>query len=80
MATESQDKKASQAGNDQEGPAKSRARKGKALRISAKAARFRRAGITFGREPTVVMLSDLEKDQVEQLRAEPMLTVEDIEV
>lgn len=65
MATESQDKKA---------------RKGKALRISAKAAHFRRAGITFGREPTVVMLSDLDKDQVELLRAEPMLTVEDVEV
>ena len=67
MATESQDKKPS-------------ARKGKALRISAKATAFRRAGITFGREPTVVMLSDLEKDQVELLRAEPMLTVEDVEV
>jgi hypothetical protein len=51
-----------------------------ALRIKAKVASFRRAGLTFGVEPTDVPLASLKKDQVAALKAEPMLTVEEIEI
>lgn len=54
--------------------------KTKALQIRAKGERFRRAGLTFGREPTVLKLADLSKEQVAALKAEPQLAVEEIEI
>lgn len=54
--------------------------KTKVLQIRAKGERFRRAGLTFGREPAVLKLSDVSKDQVAALKAEPQLVVEEVEV
>lgn len=50
------------------------------LKVVARAASFRRAGRVFGAEPTIVPLSGLTDDQVEQLRGEPMLVVQDVEI
>lgn len=54
--------------------------KRKALRIRAKGDRFRRAGITFGREPTELQLSDLDKATIAELMAEPQLVIEEVEI
>lgn len=45
------------------------------LRVQAKAARFRRAGLTFGREEQVIALDKLTDEQVAAIKAEPMLAV-----
>jgi hypothetical protein len=50
------------------------------LRIKAKVASFRRAGLAFGLTPVDVPLSELNKEQRAGLAAEPMLTVEEIEI
>jgi hypothetical protein len=50
------------------------------LRIKAKAKSFRRAGLVFSDQPTDVLLSELSKDQVAALKAEPMLVAEEIEI
>lgn len=46
-----------------------------ALRVQAKAASFRRAGLTFGREEQVIALDKLTDEQVAAIKAEPMLAV-----
>ncbi len=48
------------------------------LRISAAREGFRRAGRAWSRQPTDVPLADLSDDQVAMLRAESLLTVEEI--
>lgn len=50
------------------------------LKVIARAASFRRAGHVFTGEATVIQLSELTVDQVEQLKAEPMLVVQDVEI
>ncbi len=50
------------------------------IKVIARAERFRRAGRVFTAEPTLIPLSTLDKKQVEALRAEPMLVVQDVDV
>lgn len=45
----------------------------KGLSIVAKRDSFRRAGHAFGAEAKEIPLSDLSKEQIEQLRTDPML-------
>jgi len=47
------------------------------LKISAKRDGFRRAGRAWPREPVEVDSGEFSKDQLEALRAEPMLTIEE---
>lgn len=48
------------------------------LRVTAKAAAFRRGGIEFTRETTIVSLEGMTDEQIESIRHEPMLVVEEI--
>lgn len=59
---------------------KPKTRKVAGLRVSAKVVGFRRAGRAWGTAPTDVPLNDLNKTQIAQLRDEPQLVVEDIEI
>jgi hypothetical protein len=56
--------------------------KSKGLSIAAKREKFYSGGITepFGYEPRTIALSDLTKDQVEDLKADPFLIVNDVEI
>lgn len=54
--------------------------KAKGLRIAAKSDTFRRAGLTFTREPTDVPLAVLSEAQIKALKAEPMLAVVECEI
>lgn len=52
-----------------------------ALRVTAKRDGFRRGGRAWKKEATVVKLSDLNEEQISQIKGETaMLTVEEIEV
>lgn len=47
------------------------------IRVHTKTARpFRRAGIEFGREPTILDIDELSDEQALALQAEPMLVIE----
>lgn len=48
------------------------------LRVTAKTAAFRRGGIEFTRETTIVSLEGLTSEQIDTIRNEPMLVVEEI--
>ena len=63
-------------------PAKKETPKGAAaaLRITAKRDGFRRAGRAWPATPTTVPLDALSEEQVELLRSETMLVVEDVEI
>lgn len=50
------------------------------LRISAKREGFRRAGRAWSKQPTEIPLAGMSKADVAALKAEPMLTVEEIEL
>lgn len=52
----------------------------KMIRITAKRDGFRRAGIAHGKAPTDYPAEAFTADQLEQLRSDPMLTVEDVEM
>lgn len=52
----------------------------KALSVKSKVNGFRRAGRAWSTEATEVVLADLTADQVAQLKAEPLLTVTEIEL
>jgi len=52
----------------------------KGLRIVAKKDGFRRAGIAHTSEPQEYPLSKFSKEQVEQLKKDPMLVVQEIEI
>ncbi len=49
------------------------------VRCARPGGRFRRAGYDFTHDATRIDLADLSEEQVEHLRNEPMLVVEDIE-
>jgi len=49
------------------------------LRVTSKRDGFRRAGYEWNGS-TVIPLADLSKDQVEQLKAESLLVVEEVEL
>jgi hypothetical protein len=51
-----------------------------ALRVTSKREGFRRGGRVWGKEATVVLLSDLSALQIEQIKGEAMLEVAEIEV
>lgn len=50
------------------------------LKVIARAATFRRAGHVFGAEPVTIALADLTEDQVEQLKSETMLVVQEVDI
>jgi Mu-like prophage FluMu N-terminal domain len=52
----------------------------KGLKIVARKDSFRRCGRVFGAEPTVISLSDLTIEEVEQLQAEPQLVVVECDI
>jgi hypothetical protein len=52
----------------------------KALRVRAFNDRFRRAGITFGKEDQVILLTDLTAEQIAQIKNEPLLAVSETEI
>lgn len=41
---------------------------------------FRRAGLAFGEEPTIVAVGDLLPEQIDAIKGERMLVVEEIEL
>lgn len=41
---------------------------------------FRRAGRAWGKEATVIKLSELSKEQIKQIKGEALLTVSEVEV
>lgn len=51
-----------------------------ALSITANRDGFRRAGYVFGKEPVVIALADLSKEQIKQLANEPLLSVTESEI
>lgn len=52
----------------------------KALHVRAFSDRFRRAGITFGKEEQVIKLSHLTDEQIDQIKKEPLLAVSEVEI
>lgn len=48
------------------------------IRVVSRRAGFRRAGRAWSVEPTVVPVSEFTTAQIQSLRAEPMLIVEDV--
>lgn len=52
----------------------------KALKIVAKKPGFRRAGRSFGDEPTFIPVVDLKKDEIEALQNERMLVVHEVDI
>lgn len=55
-------------------------KKVKALSIVSSREGFRRAGIAFGRESTVIPLSELSKEQIKLLKEESALVVSEVEI
>ena len=51
-----------------------------ALSVVASRAGFRRGGLAWGKEATVVKLSDLSDEQIAQIEGEGLLTVTEVEV
>lgn len=52
----------------------------KGVRVASKQEGFRRAGRAWSAEATDVAVSDLTKEQLAQLKSDPMLVVVDIEM
>lgn len=52
----------------------------KGLKVTARADHFRRAGFAFTGEARVIPLSDLTEEQVEQLKNEPLLVVQEVDI
>lgn len=50
------------------------------LRVSSKREGFRRAGHAFYAQPRDIAINDLTEDQIEQIKADPMLTCAEVEV
>lgn len=59
---------------------KTKTKKVPGLRVRALADGFRRAGRAWTKEPQDVPASDFTKPQVEQLRNEPQIVVEDCDI
>lgn len=65
--------------NEAENPVPTKT-KVKALCVRAFNDRFRRAGITFGKEDRVIKLSKLTNEQIAQIKSEPLLAVSEVEI
>lgn len=52
----------------------------KGLKVTARADHFRRCGFAFTGEATVIPLADLTEEQVEQLKKEPLLVVQEVDI
>lgn len=50
------------------------------IKVVARKEQFRRAGRVFTGEAATIPLSELKKEQLEQLRSEPMLVVVDVDI
>lgn len=50
------------------------------LKVVSRRPSFCRAGRQFTGEPTVIPLSELTEDQVDALKAEPMLVVQEVDI
>ncbi len=50
------------------------------IEVIARQATFYRAGIEFGHEPKQISLSSLTKQQLDDIKSEPMLITRDIEI
>jgi hypothetical protein len=59
---------------------KSKTKKVAGLRVSAKVAGFRRAGRAWSKDAQDVPVSGFTKEQIAQLKAEPMLSVVEVEI
>jgi hypothetical protein len=55
-------------------------KKPKALSVVSVNENFRRAGYSFGRKATIIPLSELNKEQVELIKDEPMLVVSEVDI
>lgn len=51
-----------------------------AIKVSSAREGFRRGGHVFGREAVTLLVSDLTKDQLAQIKGERLLAVADVEV
>lgn len=51
-----------------------------AIKVSSAREGFRRGGHVFGREAVTLLVSDLSKDQLAQIKGERLLAVADVEV
>ena len=52
----------------------------KGLKVIARPEAFRRAGYAFTREPLTIPLSDLTEEQVDLLKGEPALVVQEVDI
>ena len=52
----------------------------KILRVAAKHDGFRRAGYEFGREAKDISVTDLKKEQIEQIKNDPSLVCVEVDV
>jgi len=52
----------------------------KALKVVAKADKFRRGGHVFDRTETIVRLAELNDEQIKQIKEEPLLAVTEVEL
>ncbi|MDO9053838.1 MAG: HI1506-related protein [Gallionella sp.] len=59
--------------------AEAKVKKVKALSIVSSREGFRRAGRAFGREATVIPVSELSRDEIKLLKNEAMLVVSEVE-
>jgi hypothetical protein len=48
------------------------------LEVTAKSERFRRAGISFSKNVTRLVVADLKDEQIKAIKAEPMLSVVEV--
>lgn len=56
------------------------AKNARGIRVKSRIAGFRRAGIAWAAEPVDMLLGSLSNAQLAQIRAEPMLVVDDITI
>lgn len=52
----------------------------KGIKVISRPSTFRRAGYTFTAEPTVIPLSDLSDEQLEQIESEPNLVSQRVDI
>lgn len=74
------DEKAANKDNADKAPAAKTKAKVKALQVLSAREGFRRGGQVFGRAVRTVLISDLSKEQIEQIKNEKLLVVSEVEV
>lgn len=79
MATPNKNKAGSAAGEKKADPATNTVQV-PALSVVSGREGFRRAGRAWGKEATVIKLSELSKEQIKQIKGEALLTVSEVEV